>query len=116
MNLPFACAGLIIKAVPASRWAFILHPIGKVSDKLNADYVIYVSTKHGRTWRYAKEEDGWTQTDPTGLVRRLSAEQLLSHLLPPLSGDQSNLSVRVERKIRKKREGGPRASTNLLAC
>jgi hypothetical protein len=68
---------------------------------MNADYVILVTTKHGRTWRYAKEDDGWTQTAPTGLVRRLSAEQLLSHLLPPLSGEQSSLSVRVERRARK---------------
>jgi hypothetical protein len=69
---------------------------------MNTDYVIYISTKRGKTWRYVKEDDGWTQTAPTGHVRRLSAEQLLSHLLPPLSGDQSNLSVRVKRKVRKK--------------
>jgi hypothetical protein len=62
----------------------------------NTDYVIYVTTKHGQTYRYSKEDNGWTQTAPTGRVRRLSAEQLLSHLLPPLAGDQPGLSVRVE--------------------
>ncbi|MGD0328975.1 MAG: hypothetical protein ABSB40_00845 [Nitrososphaeria archaeon] len=64
----------------------------------NADYVIYISTKHGRTWKYVKGVDSWTQTAPTGIVRCLSAEQLLSHLLPPLAGDQPNLSVKIERK------------------
>jgi len=65
---------------------------------MNTDYVIYIATKRGRTWKYLKEKGGWKQTAPTGLVRWLSAEQLLSHLLPPLAADQPNLSVRVERK------------------
>ncbi len=64
----------------------------------NIDYVIHITTKHGRTWSYRKEDDDWTQTGPTGRVRRLSAEQLLSHLLPPLAADQPGLGVRVERR------------------
>jgi len=68
---------------------------------MNTDYIIYITTKNGKTWKYFKEDEGWAQTAPTGIVRRLNAEQLLSHLLPPLSSDQPNLSVRVERKIRK---------------
>ena len=63
----------------------------------NIDYVIYVSTKR-RTWTYRKEDKGWTQTGPNGRVRQLSAEQLLSHLLPPVAGDQPSLRVRVERR------------------
>lgn len=69
---------------------------------MNADYVIYIAAKSGRTWTYLKEDGGWTQTAPTGTVRQLSAEQLLSHLLPPLSGDQPNLGIRVERKKAKR--------------
>jgi len=68
---------------------------------LNTDYVIHIETKHGRTWSYLREDDGWTQTAPTGIVRQLSGDPLLSHLLPPLAGDQPGLSVRVERKKRK---------------
>jgi hypothetical protein len=68
---------------------------------MNTDYVIYIATKNGKTWKYLKENEGWTQTAPTGIVRRLSAEQLLSHLLPPLASDQPNLSVTVKQKIRK---------------
>jgi hypothetical protein len=67
---------------------------------MNADYTIYIVTKRGRTWKYLKEGNDWTQAAPTGVVRRLSAEQLLSHLLPPLSGDQPNLSVRVEHRAK----------------
>lgn len=64
----------------------------------NTNCVIYITTKRGRTWSYRKENNGWTQTGPTGIVHRLSAEQLLSHLLPPLAADNlGHLSVRVER-------------------
>ena len=73
---------------------------------MNTDYVIYIATKRGRTWKYLKEGKGWTQTAPTGIVRRLSEEQLLSHLLPPLAGDQPNLSVRIERR-RNAKEDSP---------
>lgn len=65
---------------------------------MNADYVIRIVTKGGRTWKYLKEGDGWTQTAPTGIVRRLGAEQSVSHLLPPLSGGQSNLGVKMEHR------------------
>jgi len=64
----------------------------------NPDYVISIATKHGRTWRHLKDNTGWTRTGPNGRVHRLSAEQLLSHLLPPLAGDQPGLSVVVERR------------------
>ena len=49
----------------------------------NTDYVIYIRTSHGQTWSHVKEGDGWTRTGPNGRVHRMSAEQLLSHLLPP---------------------------------
>jgi hypothetical protein len=68
---------------------------------MNIDYVIYITTKNGKTWKYLKENRNWIQTAPTGKVRPLTAEQLLSHLLPPLAGDQPNLSVTVKRRISK---------------
>lgn len=54
----------------------------------NADCVIYITTMRGWIQRYVKENDGWTQTGPNGTVRRLSAEQLLSHRLPRLAADR----------------------------
>jgi hypothetical protein len=65
---------------------------------MNAEYVIRITTRRGKAWRYLKEENGWTQTGPTGAARRLTAEQLLSHLLPPLAADQPGLRVKVERR------------------
>lgn len=67
----------------------------------NADCVIYITTKRGSTQRYVKENDGWTQTGPNGTVRRLSAEQLLSHILPRLvADDPGNISIRVEPRVK----------------
>jgi hypothetical protein len=61
----------------------------------NNECTIYVTTKHGYVQSYRKEKDGWAQTSPNGEVRLLSAEQLLSHILPPLAGIGC-LSVSVE--------------------
>jgi hypothetical protein len=61
----------------------------------NNECTIYITTKHGYTQRYRKEKNGWTQTNPNGKVRLVSAEQLLSHILPSLAGI-GPLSVRVE--------------------
>jgi hypothetical protein len=69
---------------------------------MNTDYVIHIATKNGRTSTYRKEKNGWSQTASTGIVRQCSGDQLLSHLLPPLAGDQPGLSVTVERKKQKR--------------
>jgi hypothetical protein len=67
----------------------------------NNECTIYIATRHGYVQRYHKEKNGWTQTNPNGKVRLLSAEQLLSHILPSLAGT-GPLSVRVEPDKQKK--------------
>jgi len=63
----------------------------------NTACTIYITTKRGWTQSYRKGKNGWEQTSPNGTVRPLSAEQLLSHILPPLAaGKQGHVSVRVE--------------------
>ena len=61
----------------------------------NDECTIYIITKNGYTQRYRREKNGWMQTSPNGRTRPLTAEQLLSHILPPLAGI-SPASVRVE--------------------
>jgi hypothetical protein len=60
----------------------------------NTECTIYMTTKHGKTQSYHKGKDGWIQTSSKGIVRHLTAEQLLSHLLPALAF--GHVSVRVE--------------------
>lgn len=61
----------------------------------NNECIIYITTKYSYTQIYRKEKNSWTQTSPNGTVRPLSAEQLLSHILPSLAG-VGPLKVRVE--------------------
>jgi hypothetical protein len=50
-----------------------------------------------RVQKYRKEKEGWFQTSSNGTVRPCSAEQLLSHILPPLAGiDGQHATVKVE--------------------
>ena len=61
----------------------------------NSECTIYVMSKHGWVQKYRKGKDGWLQTSSNGNVRPLSAEQLLSHVLPLLVG-VGHFKVKVE--------------------
>jgi hypothetical protein len=67
----------------------------------NDECTIYIATRRGYVQRYRREKDCWTQTSPNGKARPLSAEQLLSHILPLLAGI-SPASIRVEPDKQKK--------------
>ena len=58
-------------------------------------------SKHGWVQKYRKGKDGWIQTSLNGSVRSLSAEQLLSHILPLLMG-AGHFTVKVEADIKNK--------------
>ncbi|MCX6774576.1 MAG: hypothetical protein NTY99_00605 [DPANN group archaeon] len=71
----------------------------------NTECVIYITTKHGRTQTFLKDADGWVQTSSTGRVFRMSAEQVLSHILPPLAaGKKSPAMVSVKRRAAPKKK------------
>lgn len=61
----------------------------------NSECTIYITSKHGWIQKYRKGKDGWIQTSSNGAERSLSAEQLLSHILPLLAGI-GYFTVRVE--------------------
>ena len=64
----------------------------------NDECVIYITNSRGDVLQtYKREKSGWTQTGRNGVVRHMTAEQLLSHILPPLAG-VSPAKIRVERK------------------
>jgi len=67
----------------------------------NTECTIYISTRRGSTQKYKRDEKGWTQTCPNGKVRWMTAEQLLSHILPPLANVNKNAFVRVEKDKKK---------------
>jgi len=68
----------------------------------NDECIIKFLNKNGRVMQsFQKDKDGWFETSSKGIVRRCTAEQTLSHLLPPLAG-VSRAIAKVERIPSKK--------------
>ena len=61
----------------------------------NDSYVILISTKNF-TERYYRDERGWLKVSARGRTFRMTAEQVLNHVLPALAGIKSNLTIKVE--------------------
>jgi hypothetical protein len=61
----------------------------------NESYVILLSTKTF-TERYYRDKTGWLKVSARGRTFRMTAEQVLNHLLPALAGLKPNLTIRVE--------------------
>lgn len=65
----------------------------------NESYVIYLGTKNF-TEKYYKDKKGWLKISAKGNKFRMTAEQVLNHLLPALAGVKKNLDLKVEHKER----------------
>ncbi len=64
----------------------------------NDECTIYIITKNGTKQSFRKVKDGWIQTSSKGIVRSCTAEQVLSHILPPLAFGQVALKVEPDNK------------------
>lgn len=63
----------------------------------NDSYTILISTKNF-TERYYRDKKGWAKVSARGNIFRMTAEQILNHLLPALSGIKPSLTVKVDYK------------------
>lgn len=63
----------------------------------NDSYIVYLGTKNF-TEKYYKDKNGWLKISATGRKFRMTAEQVLNHLLPAFAGLKPNLIVKVEHK------------------
>jgi hypothetical protein len=61
----------------------------------NDSYVISLDTKNFSE-RYYRDKVGWLKISARGRRFRMTAEQVLNHLLPALAGIKPNVSIRVE--------------------
>lgn len=61
----------------------------------NDSYVILMSTKTA-TERYYRDKAGWVKVSTRGRSFRLTAEQVLNHVLPALAGIKPNVTIKVE--------------------
>ena len=60
----------------------------------NDECTIYIITKNGSKQSFRKNKSGWKQTSSKGIVRCCKAEQVLSHILPPLAF--GHVTIKVE--------------------
>ncbi len=63
----------------------------------NDSYTILIGTKNF-TERYYKDKEGWLKISASGKKLRMTAEQVLNHLLPAVAGIKPNLILKVEHK------------------
>ena len=68
----------------------------------NDEWITYFITKNGRKQIWYKDKDGWKQKSGKGIIRKVTAEQFLSHLLPALTSEYRDKVLVVVEK-RKKR-------------
>jgi hypothetical protein len=61
----------------------------------NDNYVILIGTKNF-TERYYRDKTGWLKVSARGRTFRMTAEQVLNHVLPALAGLKSNVTIKVE--------------------
>jgi hypothetical protein len=79
----------------------------------NDSYLIKMGTRNF-TERYYRDKDGWLKISARGRKFRMTAEQVLNHLLPALAGIKPNLGVTVEhREMEGKRAEGRGTRTGL---
>ena len=69
----------------------------------NDECIIYFVTKGGSKQIWYKDKKGWKQKSGAGTIRCVTAEQLVSHLLPPLTkGTTTYGNVKIVVKRQKK--------------
>ncbi len=61
----------------------------------NNSYTIFIGTKNF-TEKYYKDEKGWLKISARGIKFRMTAEQVLNHLLPAIAGIKQNIVLKVE--------------------
>ena len=63
----------------------------------NNSYTIFIGTKNFSE-RYYRDKAGWLKVSARGLTFRMTAEQVLNHVLPALAGVKPNLTIKVEHR------------------
>jgi hypothetical protein len=61
----------------------------------NDSYIILICTKNVME-RYYRDKTGWLKISARGRKFRLTAEQVLNHVLPAVAGIKPNLTIKVE--------------------
>ena len=63
----------------------------------NDNYIILIRTKNF-TERYFRDDAGWLKVSARGRTFRMTAEQVLNHVLPAIAGVKPNLTIKLEHR------------------
>ena len=63
----------------------------------NDSYTIFISTENF-TEKYYKDKKGWLKISARGNKLRMTAEQVLNHLLPAVAGVKPSITIEVKHK------------------
>ena len=63
----------------------------------NETYAISLSSKSS-TERYYRDKTGWLKVSAKGREFRMTAEQVLNHILPVVAGVKRNMTIKVEHR------------------
>lgn len=61
----------------------------------NDSYLVLIGTRNF-TERYYRDKTGWLKVSARGRKFRMTAEQVLNHILPAVAGIKPNLTIKVE--------------------
>ena len=61
----------------------------------NDSYLISIGTRNF-TERYYRDKTGWLKVSARGRTFRMTAEQVLNHVLPAVAGVKPNVRIKVE--------------------
>jgi hypothetical protein len=87
----------------------------------NDSYLILIGTKNF-TERYYRDQTSWLKVSARGRKFRMTAEQVLNHVLPAVAGIKPNLTIKVEHhdprsqnaSAPRRRRGGARPEAQRL--
>ena len=68
----------------------------------NDSYLILIGTKNC-TEHYYRDQAGWLKVSSRGRIFRMTAEQVLNHVLPAVAGIKRNVTITVEHHDRNER-------------
>lgn len=83
------------RAIRLSVLERLAHPAKPLSWRTFDSYVISIGTQNF-TERYYRDKTGWLKVSARGRTYRMTAEQVLNHVLPALAGIKPDLTIKVE--------------------
>ena len=63
----------------------------------NDSYLIFIGTKNF-TEQYYRDKTGWLKISARGRKFRMTAEQVLNHVLPAVAGVKRNVTITVQHR------------------